>query len=161
MDRRKARFEDGRVFDIRDLREDIRFIHPDYRYIKGNGTLSDTGELVLFKLIPKSLTSSTFVARWDGGSRGFLHKTRYDVDVDMDGPGKAEEKQFRNGKNGYSGHHTTKISDAENKYRVCISTPSGQVFDANISFSKHHRLTLSARNGLIASLTRHLRSIAT
>ena len=77
MDRMSAQTADGRVFEIRDLKVDERFMHPDYLFEEADGTLAATRRLVLFKIIPKLTGYPSFVARWDGGNRAFLRKIRY------------------------------------------------------------------------------------
>jgi hypothetical protein len=145
MNRDKARLQDGRVFDIRDLNVEQRYLHPDYTYVKGDGKLSETGQLILFELKPNKESDPSFIARWDGGNRAIPEKIQYAVDIDMRGPSKAAEKKFRDGADGYCGHHTEKVSDTENKYRALIKTPNGRVFDATICFTKHHGLTIQTQ----------------
>jgi hypothetical protein len=86
----------------------------------------------------------SFVARWDGGNRSFLHKIRYDVDVDIVGVSAGEERRFKKGRGGYGGHHTMRVKQDENKYDVRITVPAGVVFDATVSFNRQHAIENSA-----------------
>ena len=45
MRRPKGRVPDGRVFDIRDIKADTRYLHPDYEYLAGDGSLADNDRL--------------------------------------------------------------------------------------------------------------------
>src|ERR1700692_2783857 len=120
MDRDKARSPDGRVFAISNLQLEERYRHPDYAFTEGNGQLSETGRIVLFELKSRKPGDPAFVARWDGGNRKFLHKIQYAVDIDILGVSGADQKQFRKGVGGYSGHHANRLSDTENRYNVLI-----------------------------------------
>ena len=135
----KGRVPDGRVFEIRDINATIRCLHPDYEYLECDGRLADNDWLLIFELRPKITTLPSFKARWDGGNRSAPHTIRYDLDIDIHGVSDAEVEQFKKCKGGYSGHHTIQV-DGKNEYIVYLITPAGLIFDATISFSKHHAL---------------------
>ena len=143
MRRPKGRVPDGRVFDIRDIKADIRHLHLDYEYVAGDGSLADNDRLLIFELDPKISGLPSFVGRWDGGNRSIPSKIRYDLDIDIRDVSDEVVKQFESCKNGYGGHHTTQVG-TENKYLVDLKTPTGLIFDATISFSKHHALLATA-----------------
>jgi hypothetical protein len=144
MDRDKARLPDGRVFLIHNIKIDERYRHPDYTCTLGDGALSETGRIDLFKLESTKPGDPSFVARWDGGNRSFLHKIRYDVDIDIIGVSARDERRFKKGRGGYGGHHTMRVKQDENKYDVRITVPAGVVFDATVSFNRRHAIEISA-----------------
>ena len=143
MRRLKGRVPDGRVFDIRDIDADTRNLHPDYEYVVGDGSLADNDRLLVFELRPKILDLPSFVGRWDGGNRAVPNKVRHDLDIDIRDVSDEQMRQFKGCKDGYGGHHTVQVG-SENKYIVHLTTPAGLVFDATISFSKHHAILLTA-----------------
>jgi hypothetical protein len=152
MDKDKARLPDGRVFAIHNIKLEERYRHPDYDYTLGDGALSETGRIDLFELKSKKPNDPSFIARWDGGNRVFPHKIQYAVDIDIQGVSKAEQRRFRKGKGGYSGHHTTRASPDENRYEVLITTPSGVVFDATVSFNRHHGIAFTTKIDIVVTL---------
>jgi hypothetical protein len=145
---------DGHVFAVRDIILDERHLDPDYERITGDGLLSPTGRVILFRLQPKIVEMPSFVARWDGGARTFLHKIRYDVDIDMENASKLARWRFRKGMGAYCGHHSVKLSPDENKYRVFIKGPKGVLYDADISFSRHHGVVPSIQTNILTTLLR-------
>jgi hypothetical protein len=148
----KGRVPDGRVFDIRDIKAEKRYLHPDYEYLEGDGSLADNDRLLVFELRPKISGLPSFVGRWDGGNRAIPNKIRYDLDIDIRNVSKEQIGQFKDCKNGYGGHHPVPVG--ENKYTVHLTTPAGLVFDATISFSKHHAILLTAAAHSSVTLTR-------
>lgn len=157
-----GRVPDGRVFEIRDVKADIRHIHADYEYIEGDGSLADDDRLLVFHLRPKQSGLPSFVGRWDGGNRSIPTKIRYDLDVDIRGVPDREIKDFKRGKSGYRGHHTKQI-DGQNKYILYLTTPAGLIFDATITFTKHHNLLSEGTVGssVTLSTTKSLARIST
>jgi hypothetical protein len=146
MRKPKGRFPDGRVFEIRDINAEIRYRHPEYESIAGDGVLPDGNDdrLIIFRLKSKNAGLPSFSARWDGGNRSRL--VRYDLDIDLVGDPE-EAKRFIRGELGYAGHHAIQIG-TENKYNVYLTIPVvGLIFDATISFSKHHALLETAPVG--------------
>jgi hypothetical protein len=137
MRKLKGRVADGRVFEIRDIKADTRYLHADYEYAEGDGSLADDDRLLVFHLCPTKAGLPSFTARWDGGNRSILRKIRYDLDVDINDVLPSEVKRFKKGKDGYCGHHTRQVG-GENKYIVHLTTPAGLIFDATITFTKHH-----------------------
>jgi hypothetical protein len=152
MRRPKGRVPDGRVFDIRDIKADTRYLHPDYEYLAGDGSLADNDRLLVFELWPKISGLPSFVGRWDGGNRAIPNKSRYDLDIDIRDVSDEQVGQFKGCKNGYGGHHTVPVG-SENKYTVHVTTPAGLVFDATISFRKRHAILLTAATHSSVTLT--------
>jgi hypothetical protein len=146
MRKPKGRFPDGRVFEIRDINADIRYRHPEYEYIAGDGMLPDGNDdrLIIFKLRSKNAGLPSFSARWDGGNRSSL--VRYELDIDLLADPE-EAKRFIRGEPGYAGHHAIQVG-TENKYKVYVTIPVvGLIFDATITFSRQHNLLRSSSVG--------------
>ena len=70
MNPERAQLQDGKVFDIHDFAVDERYLSPDYKREDGECSLTPTGRLIVFRLIPNfDSRLPSFEARWDGGSR--------------------------------------------------------------------------------------------
>ena len=76
----------GRVSQVGNLKVNPTLIHPDYKSEACNGILSETGELIVLKIIPKSgdgpykrsISTSTCVAHQEAQSES-LRPTRADI----------------------------------------------------------------------------------
>jgi hypothetical protein len=127
----------GRVSNFSDLKVDPTFIHPDYECC--DGIPSDTGHLLVLKVIPKSGQGPFFEARWD--------EKPEQLDIDMRGAPKREMKKFKAEKDGYIGHHRARRTGDPNErcYEIEIRTPPplGKIFEGTVSFSKHHILPVA------------------
>lgn len=135
--------EDGRVFEI-DCEIEQGYLNPKYSLSKEVAVLSLTGWLKIFSLTPISETGPSFVGRWDGGSRDVGKTERYDLDFDIHGVPEEERDWFKNGKNGYSGHHACRVSSAEGwEYEVFITTPSGTIFKGFVRLHLHRKIEFS------------------
>jgi hypothetical protein len=157
MDRKqkeqRVQQQDGKVFDVADLTINVRYQSQDYICQRGNGSLTPTGHLIVFKLTPVSSKPPSFVARWDGGSREPGKQERFDLDIDMVGMSKDEVEKFERGQAGYSGHHTTKIhAPTGHGYEILVKTPNGEVFDATVSFTLHRRQAVSISSSATVNL---------
>jgi hypothetical protein len=135
---------DGKVFNIADFTKNVRYQSQDYIFQQGDGSLTPTGHLVIFRLERISGEPLSFVARWDGGSRE-PGKSKFELDIDMCSKEKDEVKKFIGGQAGYSGHHAIKKTDVSNChcYEVLIKTPNDVVFEATVSFTVHRQLGVS------------------
>jgi len=149
---RRVHKPDGKVFEVRDLDVQRRHLDPDYEFEMGDGTLGPTGHLIVFTLKPIRSGLPAFTARWDGGVREG-GKERFDLDVDIDGVSESERRRFRNGKEGYAGHHAVKVQSATgHAYDVTINTPRGTIFEAAVSFTLHRKLGLDVSSSPVATL---------
>jgi hypothetical protein len=63
-----------------------------------------------------------------------LDITPNDVDIDLLGGGR-RSSEFKAGIGGYSGHHTTLLSDSPRIYQVEIKIPDNVVFRGKITFT--------------------------
>lgn len=146
MDPECVQRQDGKVFDITNLVITEQHRSPDYCCETGPCTLAETGELVLFRILPISDEAlPSFRARWDGGSREPGKQERFELDIDIVGVSKAEKRKFEKGLDGYSGHHAKKIAADRHLYEARIATPRGRIFEATVSFS------LARKMGFLAS----------
>jgi hypothetical protein len=133
--------EDGKVFEIFNVEIDVAYLNAYYAVSKqSTNEISSTGRLGVFE-IASSKGGPSFLARWDGGSRGEGKKEKYDLDIDIEGVPAEERIRFKNGRGGYSGHHTTKVaSDAGHAYQVFLRTPAERIFEGSVRFSLHRKL---------------------
>jgi hypothetical protein len=142
----KLQKEDGKVFEAKDIAIDVRFLNPKYVLLKqGTAVPEEMGRINIFELRRKSGDGPFFSARWDGGSRD-KGKDRADLDVDIYGVSKAEQRRFKNGANGYAGHHSNKIaSTMGHTHEVSITTPKDNlIFSGVVSFSVLRKMGFQA-----------------
>jgi hypothetical protein len=126
----------GRVFKVSNLEVNSNYIHSDYECEPCGGILTDTGDLRVLKLVPKSGSGPYFTARWD-------QKPEH-LDIDMHGASKSAIGDFKNNRNGYSGHHTSRSTDPDKRiFDVKIETPAGVIFDGSVSFSNNYELIVA------------------
>jgi hypothetical protein len=157
MDRRekenRVSKQDGKVFEIRDLRIAERYRSDEYILSTSEvAAISPTGHLAIFDLRPVAESGPSFVGRWDGGSRS-AGKERDDLDIDIERVSKAVARQFKNGEAGYSGHHSMRVPiPNERVYQVLICIPGKMIFDAAVSFSVHRKIEFSATTATIAAV---------
>jgi hypothetical protein len=105
---RRVQELDGKVFRVYNVKVEKHYLHPDYELIAHDpAVLSETGRLGVFEVKSISGTRPNFSGRWDGGDRNKPEKIRYDLDIDILEVARKIQRQFKNGENGYSGHHTT------------------------------------------------------
>jgi hypothetical protein len=144
---RKVQMQDGKVFEINNLTIVERYLNPNYSLLKqDSAVLGTTGRLDTFEVRPNSGGGPSFSGRWDGGSRDQGKKDRQDLDIDIEGVSWEEEGRFKNGENGYAGHHTKQVANTGARvYEVSIQTPSdGKIFEGTVSFSVHRRMEFKA-----------------
>jgi hypothetical protein len=118
------------------------FLHSDYELqAEGSADATHTGLLRLFSIVSNNSSYPKFFGRYDA---------RYDlsgwdrasaVDVDAQGLTNREKDDFKAGKGGFSGHHSTRTDDG--RHRILIATPKhGKVFEGLISMSASARAEL-------------------
>jgi hypothetical protein len=146
--------QDGKVFEIHDLRIDERYRSEEYSLSKPDvPAITPTGRLVIFELRPVGASGPSFVGRWDGGSRSAGKQERDDLDIDIEGVSRRVVRQFERGEAGYSGHHTTKVPTPKGKaYRVCICIPQKMIFDGTVSFSGLRKMAVSVTTATTATV---------
>jgi hypothetical protein len=144
---RRVQMQDGKVFEINNLTIDVRCLNPNYSLLKqDSAALGATGRLDLFELRPQSGGGPSFFGRWDGGSRDQGKVERDDLDIDISGVSRAEQHRFESGKNGYAGHHSSRIPSTTGRaYEVSIRTRTdNMIFDGTVSFGVHRKMEFQA-----------------
>jgi hypothetical protein len=141
---RRVQMEDGKAFETYHIEILETYLNPKYTLARDvSHAISRTGLLKVFELKP-SRNGSSFVGRWDGGSRGSEKQERFDLDIDIQGASDDDKLRFQNSEGGYAGHHTTRIdSDRGWKYQVCIRTPEELIFEGTACFNLHRKVGVS------------------
>ena len=121
--------EDGKAFETYNIKIDVTYLNPKYSFSKQTvNVMTGNGLLKVFELSPSG-GGPSFIGRWDGGSRDPGKTERYDLDIDIYEVSSEENRHFKKGECGYSGHHTTKVeNDKERKYHVSLCTPNEKIF---------------------------------
>lgn len=126
----------SRVSSVQNLSIDPAFIHPDFQIMPGEGVLSETGRLEILKIVSKIGDGICFTARWD-------HKPEH-LDIDMHGTSSSAISKFKNSRDGYLGHHTSRSTDPDKRiFEIKIQTPQGLIFEGSVSFSNTYEEPLS------------------
>lgn len=133
MDRKKVYIRNGK--DI--FRHDAAFnkevstdyIDPGYTLdITEHSKMSDTGLLTLFMIKPnKGSNFPLFAVRWDEKEQA--------VDIDIISSNPTICKLFKAGKDGYCGHHASRISESPRLYKIEIKIPDKKIFVGNTTFN--------------------------
>jgi hypothetical protein len=92
-----------------------------------------------------------FEARVDDGSPS--NRKDPELDLDIKGVNKAIQRAFRNGRNGYVGHHSDRSPTTDHRiFGVCVATPTCKVFEGEVSFNVTFSMsaTLGGNAGMIA-----------
>lgn len=146
--------QDGKVFEIHDLRIDERYRSEEYSLSKVDlPAITPTGRLIIFELRLVGGSGPSFVGRWDGGSWSAGKQERDDLDIDIEGVSRSVVRQFERGKAGYSGHHSTRVPTVTTRaYQVCICIPEKMIFDGTVSFSVLRKMAVSATTATTAAI---------
>ncbi|MCW5982425.1 MAG: hypothetical protein KIT09_30340 [Bryobacteraceae bacterium] len=128
--------EDGRVFEIRDVKLTEHYSNPDYPYeFERLAKLSDTAEWFLFLFMRRG-GGPWFRGRWD--------EDKETIDVDIFDVAAPEKLTFTRGDTKY-GHHTIQGSDATRyRFHLNIAIPHGErVFEGDITFTVFRKFASS------------------
>lgn len=118
-------FRHDKVFN---LNIDTDHIAPDYSLTFSDcNDMSDTGLVELFNVSSEKSGFPSFKARWD--------ERDDQVDIDIINVDKRISQLFKNGKSGYSGHHSKKTIDSPRTYLAEIKIPERLIFRGNITFN--------------------------
>jgi hypothetical protein len=137
MGKRTGRWK-GVIYEDKDSRGEVlgasnvtpQVQHLDENYVFQPCKETETtrqGLLVVARLEPKMGTLPRFSFRWDDKEGN--------LDVDIHGASNAERDSFRNGQNGYSGHHTQKVDDKGRAFDSVIVIPGRRVFKGRFTFN--------------------------
>jgi hypothetical protein len=125
---------DGQARILSNLQITIRHLDADYHVVTCDLTRGETGLLPVFSLVPKTTGKPSFQARLDDGSPG--NRRQPELDIDIEGVSAAIKRDFKANRNGYIGHHTNRSPNQDQRiYEVEIATPTGKVFDGDVSFN--------------------------
>jgi hypothetical protein len=125
---------DGQARILSNLQITKRHLDPDYHVVTYDLTRGETGLLLIFSLVPRTTGKPSFKARVDDGSPG--KRRELELDIDIEGVSTVIERDFKGNRNGYIGHHTNKSRNPDQRiYEIKIGTPTGLVFDGDVSFN--------------------------
>lgn len=125
---------DGQARILSNLEIKTRHLDSDYQLVTYNPIRGETGLLSVFSLVPKTDGKPSFKARVDDGSPG--NRRPPELDIDIEGVTTDIQRHFKVNRNGYIGHHTNRSPNPDQRiYEVKIATPSGTVFDGDVSFN--------------------------
>jgi hypothetical protein len=125
---------DGQARILSNLQITTRHLDADYHVVTYDLTRGETGLLSVLSLIPNTTGKPSFKARVDDGSPG--NRRQPELDIDIEGVSAAIERDFKANRNGYIGHHTNRSRNPDQRiYEVEIATPTGKVFDGDVSFN--------------------------
>ncbi|MDR5726965.1 MAG: hypothetical protein RB191_05805 [Terriglobia bacterium] len=112
---------------------EVAFCHSDYELQTEESVVASSTKLLrLFSLLPKDSSNPTFFGRYDARDHLSGRHGASAVDVDAQGLTNAEEVDFKAGKSGFSGHHSTEIEDG--RHQILIATPKqGRLFEGILS----------------------------
>ena len=117
-----------KVSKISDLHLEIKYIDPRYKLEPCDGIIGETGKLEVLKLVADLIKEPYFVARWDQRAEH--------LDIDMKNATKVAVRKFKNGIDGYAGHHTDRtINPKRRVFEINIGIPERAIFHGEVSFS--------------------------
>lgn len=118
---------------------EVSFCHSDYELSAEASAVATPSKLLrLFSLVPKTPSNPTFFGRYDARDDLSGRDKASAVDVDVPGLTDAEERDFKAGKNGFSGHHSTRTKDRQ--HQILISTSKqGKIFEGTLSMKASAR----------------------
>lgn len=124
----------GEAAQLSNLRITAQHTDPDYDFVCENLVRGETRYLGVFSLRPKNQGEPSFHARVDDGS-AYKNKDP-ELDIDIKGVSRNVSKNFKAGRNGYSGHHTQRSPNrSERVFEVRITAAGRVVFEGVVSFS--------------------------
>ncbi|MGB6687494.1 MAG: hypothetical protein WBE76_06595 [Terracidiphilus sp.] len=114
---------------------EVSFCHPDYELSAEASAVATPSKLLrIFSLVPETSSNPTFFGRYDARDDLSGRNKASAVDVDVSGLTDAEERDFKAGKNGFSGHHSTRTKDGQ--HQILISAPKhGKIFEGTLSMN--------------------------
>lgn len=144
---KKVATRDGKAFSTNKIEiKETRYLNPKYEIaVCSTNPITPTGLLIVGKLNPKETGLPDFCFRWDEKAEA--------LDVDIDGVSEAEKEDFKNGRNGYQGHHTIRIASSNDRiFELDIGTPQIKVFTGCLSVCLNRELELNEKTSLTDSI---------
>lgn len=132
MDSKKFDKQPKKVLAVSGISVETIHLDPDYRLInQPDSNVTSNGWMVILCVEPVAKDSPlpTFVARWEDEK-----KTRKEaIDVDLIKP-ETERQAFKDGRNGYKGHHSEPVDGRPRTFEIDIEIPpSRKVFNARVN----------------------------
>jgi len=124
----------GEAAHLSNLKISAEFLDAEYEIHSEDLVRGDTRLLKVFSLIPKVPAKPSFHARVDDGSSA--KRKDPELDIDITGVTRATARDFKACRNGYCGHHNDRSPTPDERiFDVTISTPTGKVFEGQVSFN--------------------------
>lgn len=123
-----------RTIKVQEIRQN--YLNPEYELRLYGFDTTKSGFSSIGELVPKSGSAKgipRFVLRLDG---------ERNLDVDIRNVSKPVERDFKAGRNGYSGHRTKELSRS-NEREVYLKTPSGLIYHGELFFGTTEIKTLT------------------
>jgi hypothetical protein len=134
MDSEKFSKQPKTVLVVSGISVETIHLDPDYILIvKPDSKPTPEGWLVILRVEPvgKNSLLPTFVARWEDEKK----TNKEAIDVDLVNP-ETERQVFKDGRNGYQGHHTKTIGGKPRTFEIDIEIPtSRKIFHAQVNCS--------------------------
>jgi hypothetical protein len=141
MDAKEAEKKDGLSIQAHKLDVRPTFLHPGYRVEKGSCKWVGTGPLEIIKIICIDDERLFFRGRWDRLKNPAKDALDDALDFDLSHPDDdgTKSEDFKCGKGGWSGHHTTPKLERHpdtRTFEIKIKSPDdGPIFDGTASFT--------------------------
>jgi hypothetical protein len=134
MDAKEADKKDGLSKEAHKLRVRWNFLHPGYREEHGNCKWVGTGPLEILKIIRIDDERLFFRGRWD---RCKENQAKDALDFDLFLPDGTKSEDFKYGRGGWSGHHTTLLERHPDTrtFEIKMKSPDGLICDGTASFA--------------------------
>ena len=144
MDKNEVAKLDGKARSVFNVSECHTFIDSQYDIVLGE-SIGKTGPLVVAILKAKNATPEVdFVLRWD-------EKANYlDVEPPVNAT-RAQKQKFRNGTDGYSGHHPEKIGSSLRVFKVDITWNYKGLYHGEIGYNLAREVESKTSIGLSVS----------
>jgi hypothetical protein len=131
---RNRRTGDGQAISLSNLQITRRFLDADYEIYRHDLTRGQTGLLEVFSIVTRAADKPNFRARLDDGSTG--RRRDPELDIDIVGVTERIKRDFKASRNGYVGHRTDRSPNLQQRvFQVEITTPTGKVFEGDVSFN--------------------------
>jgi hypothetical protein len=133
MDAKRADMKDGLAKEAGPPEVRWNFLHPGYRLEDGSRKWVRTGPLEILGIVCIDDERQFFRGRWD---RCEEDRAKDALDFDLFLPDGTTSDDFKYGRGGWSGHHTTLESDRDTRtFKIEIKSPAGLICEGTASFT--------------------------
>ena len=136
----QVKVEDGKASKTNIiLIKEIDFLDSEYSpQLFSDNEIAPTGQLLICKLSPKNACDPEFVFRWD--------EQKDTMDIDIRQVTKKMEQEFKEDKNGFSGHHPKRLIKTDGRFfEICLKVPQKVVFKGTVEVTLHRKLNPALR----------------